>query len=304
MLREVNGFAPDGAPLASYTQLKDDGSTRCGCWIYCGVYADGVNQAARRKPGSEQSWVAPEWGWAWPANRRMLYNRASADPDGRPWSQAKAYVWWDADQGKWTGHDIPDFIVDREPHHVPADDAKGPDAIGGSDPFVMQTDGKGWLFASKGLADGPLPTHYEPPESPVANIFYKQQKSPARQALRSSGATTDQPDAERRLPLRVHDLPAHGASHSGRDEPYPAVPLRAPAGLLLRGVGPAGQRARAREPRLGDDRDRPCCDRGARARHSADAAAARCRTRSSSRSACPTTGVVPVSPPVTPPTTS
>jgi len=134
VLREINGTGPDGTALSSYTELKDDGSTRCGCWIYCGVYADDTNQAARRKPGSEQSWVAPEWGWAWPANRRILYNRASADPDGKPWSEAKAYVWWDAEQGRWTGHDVPDFIVDREPHHVPAEGATGPDAIGGSDP--------------------------------------------------------------------------------------------------------------------------------------------------------------------------
>jgi formate dehydrogenase major subunit len=178
VLREVNGTGADGAALSSYTELRADGSTRCGCWIYCGVYADDVNQAARRRPGSEQSWVAPEWGWAWPANRRILYNRASADPDGKPWSERKRYVWWDDEQRTWTGHDIPDFIPDREPHHVPPEDAKGPDAIGGSDPFIMQTDGKGWLFASAGLADGPLPTHYEPVESPVANLMYKQQSNP------------------------------------------------------------------------------------------------------------------------------
>ena len=69
------------------------------------MHADGVNQAARRKPGQEQNWVANEWGWAWPANRRILYNRASADPDGKPWSERKALVWWDEEQGKWTGHD-------------------------------------------------------------------------------------------------------------------------------------------------------------------------------------------------------
>ena len=65
--------------------MTADGSTDGGCWIYSGVYADGVNQAARRKPAREQDWVAAEWGWAWPANRLQLYNRASADPDGRPW---------------------------------------------------------------------------------------------------------------------------------------------------------------------------------------------------------------------------
>jgi formate dehydrogenase major subunit len=181
VLQEVNGRGPDGRLLSAYTELENDGSTACGCWIYCGVYADNVNQAARRKPGDQQSWVAPEWGWAWPANRRIIYNRASADPDGRPWSERKKYVWWDADEQKWTGHDIPDFIPDRPPHYVPPEDAHGPDAIGGSDPFIMQSDGKGWLFAPAGLADGPLPAHYEPAESPVRNPLYGQQNNPARE---------------------------------------------------------------------------------------------------------------------------
>jgi formate dehydrogenase major subunit len=182
VLREINGTGPDGAALSAYTELKDDGSTRCGCWIYCGCYADETNQPARRKPGDQQSWVAPEWGWAWPANRRIIYNRASADPDGRPWSERKAYVWWDSDVGKWTGHDVPDFIPDRPPDYVPAEDAKGPDAIGGRDPFIMQSDGKAWLYAPAGLADGPMPTHYEPAESPVVNPLHPaQQGNPARQ---------------------------------------------------------------------------------------------------------------------------
>ena len=131
VLAEINGWDADRKPLSSYVQLSDDGSTACGCWIYCGVRADGVNQAARRKPGAEQSWVAPEWGWAWPANRRVLYNRASADPDGKPWSEGKALVWWDAEAGKWTGHDIPDFIADRPPSYRPPDGATGVDAISG-----------------------------------------------------------------------------------------------------------------------------------------------------------------------------
>lgn len=190
VLREINGTDADGGALSSYTQLKEDGSTACGCWIYCGVYADEVNQSARRKPRWEQNYVAPEWGWVWPANRRIIYNRASAAPDGTPWSERKKYVWWDASaddgKGRWTGEDVPDFIVDRAPDHVPADGAKGPDAIGGKDPFIMQTDGKGWLFAPAGLADGPLPSHYEPPESPVHNPFYGQQNNPARQSVDST----------------------------------------------------------------------------------------------------------------------
>ncbi|MGH9060040.1 MAG: molybdopterin-dependent oxidoreductase, partial [Acidimicrobiales bacterium] len=180
VLAEINGSGADG-PISTYVTLKADGSTRCGCWIYAGVYADGVNQANRRKPGQEQSWVAPEWGWAWPLNRRMLYNRASARPDGTPWSERKRYVWWDEEAGHWTGHDVPDFKATMRPDYRPGPDATAEDALGGDDPFVMQSDGRGWLFAPNGLTDGPLPAHYEPHESPVANPLYGQQANPTRQ---------------------------------------------------------------------------------------------------------------------------
>jgi formate dehydrogenase major subunit len=180
VLREINGTGPDGAPLSSYEELRDDGSTSCGCWIYCGVYADGVNQAARRKPGEEQNWTGGEWGWAWPANRRVLYNRASADPEGKPWSARKALVWWDSAAGKWVGHDTPDFQAEKPPSYVPGEQAKGPDAITGADPFIMQGDGRAWLYAPAGLADGPLPTHYEPQDSPFENALYSQRANPAR----------------------------------------------------------------------------------------------------------------------------
>jgi formate dehydrogenase major subunit len=183
VLAEVNGYDADGSPLASYEQLNEDGSTACGCWIYCGAYADGVNQAARRKPHKEQSWVAPEWGWAWPANRRIIYNRASADPDGNPWSPRKALVWWDGEEGKWTGHDIPDFAVSKSPWHRPPAGARAAEALSGIDPFVMQSDGKGWLFVPAGLTDGPLPAHYEPQDSPFPNLLYPQQRNPVRQVF-------------------------------------------------------------------------------------------------------------------------
>jgi formate dehydrogenase major subunit len=167
--------------------MKDDGSTLGGCWIYTGVYADGVNQAARRKPRDEQSWVAPEWGWAWPANRRILYNRASADPDGKPWSERKAYVWWDpelGEAGEWTGHDVPDFQKSKPPSYRSSEDSTGVDALEGIDPFIMQGDGKGALYVPQGLVDGPLPTHYEPVESPFRNPFYGQQANPTRKEYR------------------------------------------------------------------------------------------------------------------------
>jgi formate dehydrogenase major subunit len=183
VLAEVNGWDADGQPLASYEQLNEDGSTACGCWIYCGVYTDGVNQAARRKPGRDQDWVAAEWGWAWPANRRIIYNRASADPDGKPWSERKALVWWDEESGKWTGHDIPDFEASKSPWHRPPPGARAAEALSGIDPFVMQGDGKAWLYAPAGLTDGPLPTHYEPQDSPFPNLLYPVQRNPVRQVF-------------------------------------------------------------------------------------------------------------------------
>ena len=181
MLAEINGWDADGKPLPAYKELKADGSTSSGCWIYCGVFADGHNQAARRKPHWEQGYAAQEWAWAWPANRRLLYNRASADPEGKPWSERKKLVWWDETAEKWTGLDTPDYDEQKPPSYRPTKDATGPEAIRGDHPFIMQSDGRGWLFVPQGLEDGPLPTHYEPHESPVRNRLYAQRANPARQ---------------------------------------------------------------------------------------------------------------------------
>ena len=179
VLKRINGYdVATGKAVNSYLELKADGSTACGCWIYSGVYADGVNQAARRKPHWEQGPYDAEWGWTWPANRRVLYNRCSADPEGRPWSERKKLVWWDAGKDEWTGHDIPDFPKTTAPGHVPEKGTAGPEGLRGDDAFIMQADGKAWLFAPSGVVDGPLPTHYEPHESPVGNPLYGQQGNP------------------------------------------------------------------------------------------------------------------------------
>jgi formate dehydrogenase major subunit len=176
VLKEINGYdVASGRALNGFTELRSDGSTACGCWIYSGIFADGVNQARRREPGdisAEGGTVSPEWAWAWPANRRILYNRASADPDGKPWSERKKFVWWDEEHGRWSGYDVPDFPADKRPDYRPDPDARAMDAIGGSDPFMMMADGRAWLFSPSGLLDGPLPTHYEPIESPFSNPLY------------------------------------------------------------------------------------------------------------------------------------
>ncbi len=204
VLKEINGYTiADGKPVPGFGSLKDDGTTASGCWIYSGSYASGVNMTARRKPGSEQNAAALEWGWAWPANRRMLYNRASADPEGKPWSERKRYVWWDEEKKKWAGNDVPDFIVDRPPSYRPPPGARGKDTIAGTDPFIMQPDGKGWLYAAAGLQEGPLPTHYEPEESNVQNLLYGQQCNPSRMEWWRSDNPYHRAFADPRFPFMI-----------------------------------------------------------------------------------------------------
>jgi formate dehydrogenase major subunit len=181
VLKEINGYTTkDDEPVEDFSKLKADGSTACGAWIYSGAFRGGINMTARRRPYWEQNYIAPEWAWAWPHNRRILYNRASADLAGQPWSDRKKLVWWDEEQQKWTGIDEPDFIIDRAPSYRPPEGAKGKDTISGIDPFIMQADGKAWIYAATGLQDGPLPTHYEPQESVVHNPLYGQQANPER----------------------------------------------------------------------------------------------------------------------------
>lgn len=197
VMREINGFTvATGENVRGFADLKDDGSTACGAWIYSGVMPDAQTNRARNRKADD--YTSPEWGFSWPANRRMLYNRASADPDGKPWSERKKYVWWDADQAKWTGYDVPDFPVAKAPS-TPADpNGSGLDAHSGSDPFIMQLDGRGQIFVAASLKDGPLPAHYEPLNSPVRNAVYpNQQNSPmSREWKRSDNPSmgTENPD--------------------------------------------------------------------------------------------------------------
>ncbi|HJZ56798.1 MAG TPA: molybdopterin dinucleotide binding domain-containing protein, partial [Gemmataceae bacterium] len=199
ILKEINGYRvmPGGLkpspPVNTFGELKDDGSTACGAWIYSGIFAPtkdepgGHNHAANRKG---DNWVSLGWGFSWPDNRRVLYNRASADLAGRPWPKearlarefgrpgATGYVAWDPQAKQWGGVDVPDFPAKKPPDAKPNHAGVGLEYHDGVSPFIMQADGKGWLYAPVGLKDGPLPTHYEPYESPVRNAVYSQQANP------------------------------------------------------------------------------------------------------------------------------
>lgn len=183
VLQEINGYTwPERRQIEDFKELKDDGSTACGCWIYTGVYpTNDFNHARSRKPdGPDGPGTHLGWAFAWPSNRRILNNRASADPDGAPWSEKKRYLWWAAEKQQWEGHDKPDFSSSKAPDYEPdwSHPQTGMDALSGKAPFIMIADGKASLYVPSGLKDGPLPTHYEPVESPVRNPLYKQQANP------------------------------------------------------------------------------------------------------------------------------
>ena len=189
LLKEMNGYYSDdpNKHVEGFAALKDDGSTSCASWIYSGVLpAPDKNLAANKQPDPPgQRGAELNWGYAWPANRRLLYNRASADPAGKPWSERKKWVWWDGQ--KWTGYDVPDFAVTKAPAAKAKPGSIGLDALSGTDAFIMKPDGVGWLYVPTGLVDGPLPTHYEAAESPVQNPLYKQQSSPVLKYWKDPG---------------------------------------------------------------------------------------------------------------------
>jgi formate dehydrogenase major subunit len=186
--REINGRALSdvtdeklgqtikaGQQLPGFGFLRDDGSTACGNWLYSGSWTEAGAMMQRRgteDPGGLGGF--PNWGWSWPANRRVMYNRASCDPNGKPWDPERRQVWWNEAQQRWAGVDVPDFKVDSPPK----------DHMG---PFIMNYEGVGRLFTPLALvADGPFPEHYEPFESPVANPLHpKQSTNPMAKRFKS-----------------------------------------------------------------------------------------------------------------------
>ena len=179
VLKEINGYyVGKNQQVAHIKDLKNDGSTACGAWIYCGVFPeDGRNRALER---DSKDLLGHGWGFSWPNDCRIIYNRASARPDGKPWSERKKLVWWDEQTNQWTGLDNADYDKQTSPDKPSnLENGKGTDALGGSRPFTLHADGVGWLYVPSGLKDGPLPTHYEALESLIENPLYSQQSNPA-----------------------------------------------------------------------------------------------------------------------------
>jgi formate dehydrogenase major subunit len=163
---KLNQTIKAGQQLPGFAWLRDDGSTSSGNWLYTGSWTEAGPQMQRR--GTEDpsgQGVYPNWGWSWPANRRVLYNRASCDLSGKPWDPDRKQVWWDEKQQRWAGVDVPDFKVDSPPK----------DHMG---PFIMNAEGVGRIFAPlAAFADGPFPEHYEPTESPIQNPLHPGQQN-------------------------------------------------------------------------------------------------------------------------------
>jgi len=155
-----------GQQLPGFAALKDDGTTLCGNWLYSGSWTEAGAMTQRRGTDDPSGLgVYPNWAWSWPANRRVLYNRASCDPSGKPWDPERRQVWWNEATGRWAGVDVPDFKADSAPK----------DHMG---PFIMNPEGVGRLFGPlTAFQDGPFPEYYEPIESPIANPLHPSQST-------------------------------------------------------------------------------------------------------------------------------
>jgi formate dehydrogenase major subunit len=155
-----------GQQLPGFAWLKEDGTTACGNWLYCGSWTEAGAQMQRRGTDDPSGLgIYQSWGWSWPANRRVMYNRASCDPSGKPWDASRSQVWWSESAGRWMGNDVPDFKADSKPQ----------DHMG---PFIMNPEGVARLFGPLGaFAEGPFPEHYEPFESPIKNPLHPEQST-------------------------------------------------------------------------------------------------------------------------------
>ena len=174
-----------GQQVPGFAWLRDDGTTACGNWLYSGSWTEAGSQAQRRGTDDASGLgIYPNWGWSWPSNRRVMYNRASCDVNGKPWDSERRQVWWDEARQQWVGNDVPDFKADSNPK----------DHMG---PFIMNPEGVGRLFAPlAAFADGPFPEHYEPMESPIANPLHPERStSPVAKKYKSDvdkfGSTAD-----------------------------------------------------------------------------------------------------------------
>jgi len=155
-----------GQQLPGFAFLRDDGTTMSGNWLYCGSWTEAGAMTQRRGTDDPSGLgIYPNWAWSWPANRRVMYNRASCDLNGKPWDNSRPQVWWSESAQRWMGNDVPDFKADSKPT----------DHMG---PFIMNPEGVGRIFVPlAALADGPFPEHYEPVESPISNPLHANQSS-------------------------------------------------------------------------------------------------------------------------------
>jgi len=210
--REINGQAladvtdpatgtviKAGQQLPGFAFLRDDGSTLCGNWLYSGSWTEAGNMTARR--GIEDPsglGIYPNWAWSWPANRRVMYNRASCDPSGKPWDAERRQIWWNEAGGRWVGNDVPDFKVDSKPS----------DHMG---PFIMNPEGIGRLFAPlAAFAEGPFPEHYEPIESPLLNPLHpKQSNNPVVRRMKTDLDKFGTPDQGFTIVCTTYRLTEH-----------------------------------------------------------------------------------------------
>jgi formate dehydrogenase major subunit len=232
--KELNGRALDtGQQLPGFAALKDDGSTSCGNWIWCGSWTEAGSLAQRRDNADPSGQgIHPNWGWSWPMNRRVLYNRASCDVSGKPWDASRPQVWWNEAQQKWAGNDVPDFKPDSPPK----------DHMG---PFIMNPEGVGRIFAPlAAFADGPFPEFYEPTESPVENALHpKRSKNPVTKRYTTAMDKYGTPEEGFNIICTTYRLTEHYHYWTKNNpmnvqlvpEPFVEIPMELAADLGIKG---------------------------------------------------------------------